>query len=223
MLSKEQIQKNKERFIELISSIKLEGANIEGFLRWVEHNSDFFIAPASAKYHCNYAGGLCEHSLHVYDALVKLVEDFASHFEYHENEDGTSAEEVRVNSYSDDSIKLVALLHDISKTNFYEQYDRNVKNEDGAWIQVKEYKTRESADRFIFGNHEQNSEFIAHTFFPLSVEEASAILHHHGGMSWDSAKDDISAVYERFPLALLLHLADMKATYLDEGNNELNN
>lgn len=222
MLNKEQMAQNKARYIELIKSITLEGSNINGFLDWL-NKSDFFEAPASSKYHSNYAGGLCEHSLHVYDTLVKLVEDFASHFEYHESEDGTSAEEIRVNHYSDDSIKIVALLHDISKTNFYEQYDRNVKDEQGNWIKVKEYKTREAEDRFIYGSHEQNSEFMAHTFFPLSVEESSAILHHHGGMSWDSAKDDISAVYDRFPLALLLHLADMKATYLDEGHNESDN
>lgn len=222
MLTKEQQAQNKARYIELIKSITLEGANIQGFLDWLDR-SDFFEAPASSKYHSNYAGGLCEHSLHVYDDLVKLVDQFASHFEFHESEDGTTAEELLVKHYTEDSIKIVALLHDISKTNFYEQYDRNVKNDAGEWVKVKEYKTRETSDRFIYGSHEQNSEFMAHTFFPLSVEESSSILHHHGGMSWDSAKDDISAVYGRFPLALLLHLADMVATYIDEGQNESDN
>ena len=226
MLNKEQIEQNKSRYLELINSITLEGANIKGFIDWL-NRSDFFEAPASSKYHSNYAGGLCEHSLHVYDALVKLVEQFASHWvteEFEPDENGNQLSSITlVKNYSEDSLKVVALLHDISKTNFYEQYDRNVKDENGNWTKIKEYKTREVEDRFIYGSHEQNSEFMAHTFFPLSVEEASAILHHHGGMAWDSAQDDVSAIYDRFPLALLLHLADMKATYLDEGHNESNN
>ena len=223
MLTKEQIAENKKRFLELISSIKIEGANIEGFLRWVEHNSDFFIAPASAKYHCDYEGGLCEHSLNVYDALVKLVEQFASHFEFHQDEVAGTAEEVRINHYSEDTIKIVALLHDISKANFYEQYERNVKNEAGEWVKVKDYKTREADNRFIYGSHEQNAEYIAHTFFPLTVEEGSAILHHHAGMSWDSAKDDIGTVYGKYPLATLLHVADMIATFTMENRDEQTN
>ena len=201
MLSTVRIEANKARYLDLINSITLDGSNIKGFLDWLGR-SDFFTAPASSKYHASYQGGLCQHSLNVYDNLIKLVELKAP------------------GKYSEDSLKIVALLHDISKTNFYEFYDKNVKNEAGEWVKVREYKTREVEDRFIYGSHEQNSEFITHTFFPLSVEESVAILHHHGGMSWDSAKDDISAIYDRFPLALLLHLADMAATYLDEGHDE---
>lgn len=222
MLSKEKIEENKNRYIQLIKSITLEGSNIQGFLDWLE-KSDFFTAPASAKYHCNHTGGLCEHSLNVYDNLIKLVNDFASRCEYHESDNGMSASKEIVPNYSADSLKLVALLHDISKTNFYEQFDRNVKNDAGEWIKTKEYRTKDAHDRFIYGNHEQNSEFMAHSFFPLSVEESAAILHHHGGLSWDSAKDDIADVYERFPLALLLHTADMFATFIDERKYESDN
>lgn len=221
MLTNEQIEKNKARYIDLIKSIKLEGSNIDGFLNWL-NKSDFFEAPASVKYHCNFPGGLCQHSLNVYDNLLKLVDKFASHVEYYGDEDGNEHEMV-VKQFSDDSIKLVALLHDISKTNYYEQYDKNVKNEDGSWVKVKEYKTRELEDRFIYGNHEQNSEFMAHTFFPLSVDESVAILHHHGGKAWDSSQDDVPAVFSRFPLALLLHTADMLSAYIDENTNESDN
>ena len=208
MLTEIQINKNKEKYISLIKSITIEGAKINSFLSWLE-GSDFFLAPASSKYHCSYKGGLCEHSLNVYDALVKLVKQFGVE-----------------NQYSDDTLKMVSLLHDISKTNFYEVYEKNVNtgekdiNGKDIWIKVPEYKTKDCTNRFIYGSHEQNSEYIAHTFFPLSTEESSAILHHHGGMSWDSSKDDISAVYEKFNLALLLHMADMLSTYLYERRYE---
>ena len=204
MLTKKQIETNKERYIDLIKSITTQGADIDGFLKWAE-KSDFFVAPASSKYHCDYAGGLCQHSLNVYDALIKLLNEFQA---------------MAGKDYSEDSVKIVALLHDISKTNFYEIYYRNVKDEaTGEWHKEPEYKVRDPENRFIFGSHEQNSEYIIRTFFPISLEESTAILHHHGGMSWDSAKDDISGVFDRFPLATLLHLADMVATYVYERNH----
>ena len=61
---------NKERFLQLFS--KIDRAGKEDLVAWLEQ-SDFFTAPASAKYHCSYEGGLVEHSLNVYDALVKLM------------------------------------------------------------------------------------------------------------------------------------------------------
>lgn len=199
MLTPSQIENNKDRFLSLIKSISVEGADIDKLVDWLTNKSDFFTAPASTKYHCSYVGGLCEHSLNVYDAIVKLNNDFGSF------------------KYSEDSLKIVALLHDTSKANFYEQYYRNVKNDiTGEWEKVSEYKVKDESDRFIYGNHEQNSEYIVHTFFPLSVEESTAILHHHGGMGWDSAKDDVGMVFSRFSLACLLHVADTISTFIYE-------
>ena len=40
-------------------------------VKWLEA-SDFFYAPASTRFHGSYAGGLLEHSLNVYDELVRL-------------------------------------------------------------------------------------------------------------------------------------------------------
>ena len=60
MLLNEQIIDNKNKFIELIKMIDREGADIDLLIRQLEH-SDFFIAPASTKYHGSYEGGLCEH------------------------------------------------------------------------------------------------------------------------------------------------------------------
>ena len=128
-----------------------------------------------------------------------------------------------VPNYSSDTLKLVSLLHDISKTNFYETYQRNVKDENGQWVQVQEYKTRDAEHRFIYGSHEQNAEYMASTFFPLSVEERVAILHHHANQSWDSAQDNIAEIFTKFPLALFLHLADMLSTFVVETRDESNN
>ena len=58
------ISKNKEEFISIFKeNIKREGA--EELLEWLK-KTDFFIAPASTKFHSAVAGGLCFHSLQVY-------------------------------------------------------------------------------------------------------------------------------------------------------------
>ena len=54
-------------------------------------------------------------------------------------------------------------------------------------------------------------------YIPLTLDESSAILNHHAGMSVDSAKNNIGEVYARNPLALMLHLADMLCAFVDES------
>lgn len=208
-LSEEQIARNKEEFLELLRSIDREGADIERLIAKLE-SSDFFTAPASAKYHNACVGGLVDHSLNVYYNLMHLVK-------YKQLPD-----------ISTESILIVSLLHDLDKMNKYVIANKNVKvySENGSkyddggrydWQSVKSYASRDASERFIYGSHEMNSEYMVRTFIPLTLEESTAILHHMGGMAWDSAKDDISSVYNRYPLACLLYMADMMSTYVDEG------
>lgn len=234
-ITKEQIEENANRFLELIDSITIEDADIERLKNWLL-KSDFFVAPASTKYHGCFEGGLCLHSLNVYDVLVKLVNQFATHKEPNpkytklldENGNELPNEEpefIDVPNYTDDELKIVALLHDISKANYYESYIKNVntgekdKNGKDIWVKETNFKVREQTDRFIYGSHEQNSEFMVHSFFPLTPEQSAAILHHHGGMSFDSGKDMniISAVFGKYTLATLLHTADVIATFTLEN------
>ncbi|HHY51967.1 MAG TPA: hydrolase, partial [Clostridiales bacterium] len=64
----------KERFISIYQEhIKREGA--DKLLEYLAGpSSDFFIAPASMRYHGSYPGGLVEHSLNVYDCLTDYLE-----------------------------------------------------------------------------------------------------------------------------------------------------
>ena len=62
----------KEEFIELFQEhIHRDGA--EALLDYLTNKCDFFTAPASARYHGAYAGGLCEHSLNVYHCLADYL------------------------------------------------------------------------------------------------------------------------------------------------------
>lgn len=202
-MEESRINKNKKLFLDLVNAISEERLDSEHKQRLVEYleSSDFFTAPASTKYHSSHEGGLCAHSLTVYSALESLVEQFT---------DG---------EFSEDSLKIVALFHDISKANYYESYLRNVKNDiTGQWEKVPEYRVKSADDRLIVGNHEQTSEYILRRFIRLTPEESVAILHHHGGMGHDCSQVDMSVIFSKYPLALLLHTADMFGAYMFEKN-----
>lgn len=212
-MNDELIQKNRDRFIDLVSSIEREGFNKDLLLFHLD-NSDFYTAPASTKFHCSYKGGLLQHTLNVYDNLCLLVKSLNLNIE-------------------EDSIKIVSLFHDIAKMNYYESYYKNQKvySETGSkrdeggrfdWQQIKDYKVRDVKERFLYYNHEGTSEFLIRQYCPLKIEESIAILHHHGSISDDCAKDNITAVYNRYPLAALLHLADMLSCYITESDEYSN-
>lgn len=60
----------KDDFVRLFTEhIKRPGAT--ELLEWLE-TTDFFVAPASTRFHGNYEGGLCEHSVNVWEELVRL-------------------------------------------------------------------------------------------------------------------------------------------------------
>ena len=116
---------------------------------------------------------------------------------------------------SEDSSALCALLHDICKAQFYKISTRNVKNEKTGQWERQPYYTIE--DAFPYG-HGEKSVFLIERFLRLKTSEAMAIRWHMGGFD-DSAKGGsfaISQAYEKYPLAVKLHLSDLESTYLRE-------
>ena len=176
--------------------IKMEGA--QKLLDWLSR-TDFFTAPASAKFHNAFEGGLVLHSLNVFDRLLREVKE-----EYGENFN---------EKYSMETITVCALLHDICKVNFYKKEIRNVK-ENGEWV-PKTFYTVE--DELPYG-HGEKSVYIVSGFIKLTRSEAMAINWHMGGFDTRVKGGDysLSAAFYSYPLALLLHIADNKAAYLDE-------
>ncbi len=210
IIPKNIIQENKDTFCSLLRTITRDGANIERLINKLE-GSDFFYAPASTKYHNCIQGGLCDHSLNVYYNLKSIVKN-------------KHLEEV----IPEDSILICGLLHDMSKMNVYERSVRNKKvyHEMGKkydnlgnfdWVAEESYKMIDVQDRFLYGNHEETSEYMIRQYIPLKLEESVAILTHHGSLSYDCVPiESVSLKYERYPLACLLHIADMISTYIDE-------
>ncbi len=194
---------SKNEFIAIYTNnIKRDGA--DKLLDYLLSN-DFFTAPASARFHASEEGGLCYHSINVYNRLVKLVKADLGDDYY--------------KTYSDETLAICGLLHDLCKVNYYVVEMRNVKEENG-WVKKPYYKVEE---RFPYG-HGEKSVFIASQFVKLTAEEAMAINWHMGGFD-ERVKGGsyaLSDAYAKYKLALYLHTADILATYIDEDRGTKN-
>lgn len=112
----------------------------------------------------------------------------------------------------DETGAIVALLHDLCKANFYTVSYRNVKNEYGVWEKVPYYAVD---DKLPYG-HGEKSVYIISQFMKLTEEEAMAIRWHMGGFD-ESKGPALSGAWEKYPLGVLLHCADLQASYVDEN------
>ncbi|MCH5229503.1 MAG: HD domain-containing protein [Muribaculaceae bacterium] len=89
MLTPQEIETNKIKFIRLLESTEREG--MKKVLEFLEE-SDFYKIPSSLKRHHDWEGGLVQHCLGVYDRLKTTGENLPS-----------------------DSVIITSLLHDICK------------------------------------------------------------------------------------------------------------
>lgn len=181
------------KFINLLTSTNRSG--MPEFIIYLKSETDFFQCPASSNNHGNYRGGLLEHSLTVYDNLVKIISLFP----------------IEVNQ---DTIIIVSLLHDLCKANFYKNDTRNVKNEKGQWEKIPYY----SIDDETPLGHGEKSALILQRYISLSMEELMAIRWHMAGFD-DSAKSysgnlSLNNAMNKYPLIAAVHIADMAAVNL---------
>ena len=193
----------KDKFIKAYTeNITRPGA--DKLLAWIE-SSDFFAAPASTRFHLSSPGGLLEHSLHVFERMKAICA----------NEPTITP---GFNEPSMETIAVCGLLHDICKANFYAVEMRNRKNDQGRWEQYPFYVVD---DKLPYG-HGEKSVYIISGFMRLSREEAMAIRWHMGFSDNDFQGGGYSVgnAFDKFPLAVLLHIADLQATYLDETGDK---
>ena len=172
-------------------------------LEWLK-KTDFFIAPASTKFHSAVAGGLCFHSLQTYKRFKQNLE----------NEYGDELN----NKVSNETIAIIALLHDVCKTDCYKIDYRNVKV-NNEWTKQPYYSFNDSLP---YG-HGEKSVYMISGFMKLTREEALAINWHMGGFDsrvLGGSSYSLSAAFSQHPLCVLFHIADIQASYLDE---EINN
>lgn len=180
----------KEEFIKLLKSTNREG--MDKLIDFID-KTDFYTAPASTRFHGNCEGGLLEHSMKVYEILKEKVKHAP----------------VELN-YNEDSLIIIALLHDICKANFYKVDYRNAKNEFGEWEKVPYY----TVDDTIPYGHGEKSVMMITEYMKLTSEEKYCIRWHMGFSEPKEQYTTLGLAFKKYPLALLVHEADLEATYL---------
>lgn len=197
------IKANRERFCQILRDTARE--NIDYVLEDLD-SWGFFDAPASARNHFNFAGGLAMHSLNVYDmamalrsAIIPLRPDMEQ-------------------ALRPDSIAIAALLHDVCKTNIYRKTRRKQRNEIGVWEEIEGYEVDYS--EMPVGHGEKSVIMLLRSGLDLEDEEIFAIRWHMG--PWDLPVQSIEMdksyrkAHDRSPLVALIHTADTLAAQILE-------
>lgn len=220
-------QQNIKRFETLMKEINREG--IENLMDFIK-KSDFYKAPSSTRFHLSTPGGLLQHSLNVYDAMMALCFD---------NGDSTYSYMVagkEVAKISRESLIIMTLLHDLCKTYFYKldyknqkTYDANkvatadkqqVKhdnNGDFIWETVETYVVE---DRIPYG-HGEKSVMMIEEFVKLTSQERYAIRWHMGYTDVSQSQQyAIAEAFKLHPIAWALHNADMQASTFMEDDKD---
>lgn len=190
MLTLEQKNSNEIRFIELLTKLNIDLTEITKLLDKV----DYFNKPASAQYNGAYPGGLCEYALRFAHELGILCNAYFP------------------GRYSEEDVIKVALFKDIYRATMYEQYYRSVKNDDtGEWVNVLAFKTKEGANRPVFGDLGFSSYMQIKNIVPLTDEQVEAIVYSR----MSDFGPDIYDVFKSYPLVALTRMADMAALYIN--------
>ena len=193
----------KTKIIELLKATERD--RIDKVIDYLENKSDYFTAPASTAFHGNYEGALAEHSLNVYNvamrvkaAMVEMKPELADRI-------------------PDESIAIVALLHDLCKTNVYKIEKKNRKI-NGVWVETDAYGVDYS--KFPLGHGEKSVIMLLSLGFALTRDEMMAIRWHMA--AWElafqsaEAKSNLNAAKEQCPLLAVLQAADGLASSLLE-------
>lgn len=166
--------------------------------------SDFYRAPASTRFHGNYAGALAEHSLNVTALLMQKNEQLAL-------------------GIPQESCLLAGLCHDLCKVNFYTVDYRNQKvyAPNGSKSDQKGRFDWQTVPVFVIEDafpcgHGEKSVIMLQNFMRLTQEEILMIRWHMGPFSSSTNDYDFSNAVDFKPEIVALFTADMEASALFE-------
>ncbi len=181
-----------EYFKSLVTERESEFRSLMDF---VENETSYLTAPASTRFHLCREGGLLEHSVNVCETLLKL-------------RDALSPE------ISRESCVVTALLHDLGKAGMpgrpmYIPNKPTAKQKQYGYGASVPYHT---TDKLTYLSVPVRSLYLISPRFPLTEEEAQAIVYHDG----QYVDDNKSAAAKEGPLLLLLHYADNWSCFVTE-------
>ena len=198
-MTNEEMQKNKKVFQQLCK----EFIKREGILELLEYldTTDFYVAPTSTNYHLNEPGGLCKHSINVFQTACGLYDAiFAPALK---EKRACFTKEITM-----ESIAIATLFHDLCKVGLYHQPERFKKDENTRWVTYLGYEIN---DNFPLG-HGEKSCLLLHSYMKLTKEEMLAIRWHMGafdlGEQGSSNRFSFYKALELSPLVTLVHASD---------------
>lgn len=160
---------------------------------WLIEN-EFFLAPASRKYHGAYEGGLYDHSTNVADRLMWMTENL--NLQWQRNE----------------SPWIVGMFHDLCKI---DEYIKVVDEEGQVMMGTDEVKGEEAhfehASDVLLKGHGDKSIMLLSQFITLTEEEILCIRYHMGAYNRDDWEGYDRAI-RKYPNVLFTHTADMYAS-----------
>ena len=112
------------------------------------------------------------------------------------------------------SAVMCALLHDICKIDAYKKTTKRQRGADGKWQDVPAYEYNDSA--LPLGHGEKSVFLLLSLGMELTDQEAAAIRWHMGAYRDRECFNEMGRAFDRYPLALFLHLADMTAAHWDK-------
>lgn len=117
-----------------LASVHRAGA--EELLERLENETDFFEAPAGAKHHGAFPGGLVIHSLNVYRRLREItIRDLT---------DKDAPGPATLSEQEEETVAILGLLHDVCKAGVYHAETKRRRNpETGVWEDYLGYTFRD--------------------------------------------------------------------------------
>ena len=192
------------RFEEILLSTKRNG--IENVLEELA-KTDFYMAPASTRFHLACEGGLLKHSLNVYDAGMMIRGQVI------QREPDLEA------LLPEDSVAIATLLHDTCKSDIYQNAILSRKTAEGYWEKYPGYSVVYCAG-LPLGHGEKSVIMLLSWGLEMTREEMLAIRWHMS--AWDlplqspEHKESFNASKAMAPLLTLVQAADSIAAGLFE-------
>lgn len=189
-----------EKIINSLKLVKREG--IDDLINYMSNKTDFFTAPASAKYHSNYETGLAEHSWSVRELFADKNKQFKL-------------------GLSEDTVTICAIGHDLCKCNFYKKAIKNVKQgkkigyggkEVDNWVEKEIWEI----DDQLPLSHGHKSVILLQRFIPLTEFEVIAIAWHMGLPEEYEMRKAYNKAIEKHSAIVALQTADFESSRLLE-------
>ncbi len=163
-----EIAQQKEEYIKLCREY-IHRDGLEDLLAYLE-KSDFYTAPSSTRFHLNEEGGLCRHSMNVFNMAGRIYKHCGIGEAIQNGQSPFKA------GISMESLAIATLFHDLCKIGIYSRAEKYRKDANGRW---ETYMTWEFKETFPLG-HAEKSLAIISRYMRLTDEEMLAIRWHMG-------------------------------------------